>query len=265
MSDDDYDDYHGYEQEITRLLPFFYPSSQSTTPNPTSAAANLVNHLKTVPLAPAALATDLPNFLLYIAEVHPAHIDHVLQAVQILINTPSLPLINNWDSSRPNATFEEMFHVALRDDVNDSIRGDLEVAERKSHLAASLLAARARYFGLLNTPATMGSLAEGLGFPDDIRCHYQGGAAEIAAIGSCIQLLCGVSWLVQKLPVRFAKDKILAALDGLGLQFSRIDALIKVCFIVWNLRFAIFMAANIVHQVAFGKGDPRRFDQRGVC
>jgi len=140
-----------------------------------------------------------------------------------------------------------------------------EIAERKSHLAASLLAARARYFGLLNTPATMGSLAEGLGFPDDIRCYYQGGAAETAAIGSCIQLLCGVSPLVQKQPVRFAKHKILAVLDGLGLQFSRIDALIKVRFIVWNLRLPFLWLRNTVHQVAFGKGDPRRFDQRGVC
>jgi len=60
--------------------------SSTPSPNPRHLTQllllpNLVNHLKAMPLATAALATDLPNFLLYIAEVHPAHLDHVLQAV----------------------------------------------------------------------------------------------------------------------------------------------------------------------------------------
>jgi len=221
-------------QEITRLLPFFYPSSQSTIPDPTSAAASLVKHLEAEPNATAALATDLPTFLLYIADSHPAHTDHILQTAQILIKkSPSLPLINNWDSSRPNATFEEMFAVAFRDDVNNAIRGPIEVAERESFIAGSLLAARARSLGILNTPEIVGSLAEGLGFSDEILYNYQGDVAEIAAIGSCIQLLCGASPLVQDQLERFAKDKIVAALDSL--KISPIDTLIKVRYIVWNL------------------------------
>jgi len=74
------------------------------------------------------------------------------------------------------------------------------------------------------------SSAEGLGFSDEVLFHYQGDVAEIAATGSCIQLLCRASSLVQDQPKRFAKYKILAALDCL--KISRIDALIKVCFIV---------------------------------
>jgi hypothetical protein len=136
-----------------------------------------------------------------------------------LINNPSLPLINNW-SFHPNATFEEMFHVSFQEDVDDTIGRPIEVAERESHIAASLrvLAARARSIGILITPEIVGCLAEGLGFSDDVVHSYQGDEAEIAAIGSCIQLLCGASPLLQDQPKRFAKDRILAALDDLQMR-----------------------------------------------
>jgi len=243
MSDTDDD----LEIEITRFFPFFYPSSYSTTPDPNSTAASLANYLKAKPIATASFATDLPTFLLHIATAHPAHTDHVLQTIQILIKTPSLPLINNWDSSRPNATFEEMFRVAFRDDVNSAIEARIEVAERASHIAASLLAGRARSIGILNTPEIMGSLAEGLAFSDEVQCNYQGDAAKIAAIGACIQLLGGALPLVQDQPERFAKDKILAALDGL--QINQIDTLIKVCFIFWIVEFALTI--SIQHRLWF--------------
>jgi len=212
------------EPQISLFLPFFYPSSQSTTPDSTSAAASLANYIKAKPIATAWLATDLPTFLLHIATVHPAHTDHVLQTAQILTKTPSLPLINNWDSSRPNATFEEMFHVAFGDDVvNNAIR-EPDVEERESYIAASLLGSRARSIGILDTPEVVGSLAEGLAFSDEVQRSYQGNAAEIAAIGACIQLLGGASPLV---PKRFAKDKIMAALDDLQISHSQIDMLIQ--------------------------------------
>ena len=83
--------------------------------------------------------------------------------------------------------------------------------------------ARARSLGILNTPEIVGSLAEGLGFSDEVLYNYQGDAAEIAVIGSCIQLLCGASPLMQDQPERFAKDKIVAALHGL--KISPIDTL----------------------------------------
>jgi hypothetical protein len=89
MSDTDTDD--ELEWEVTRFFPFFYPFSQSMTPDPTSTAASLVNYLKAKPIATSSYATDLPTFALYIATAHPAHTDHVLQTIQILINTPSLP------------------------------------------------------------------------------------------------------------------------------------------------------------------------------
>jgi len=217
------------EREVNRLLPFFYPSSQSTAPDPAAAAASLANHLKVEPIATAALAVDLPIVLLHIATARPAHTDHILRTIQILFETPSLPLTENW-SFCPTATFEEMFRVAFQEDLDGAIGPPVEVAERELHLAASLLGARARSIGVLDTPNIVGSLAEGLGFPDEVLFHYQGDVAEIAATGSCIQLLCGASSLVQDQPKRFAKDKILAALDRL--KTSRIDALIKVCFIV---------------------------------
>jgi hypothetical protein len=66
------------EQEITRLLPFFYPSSPFTTPNATAAAARLAKDLKSEPIGAATLAIDLSTFLLHIATVRPAHIDHIL-------------------------------------------------------------------------------------------------------------------------------------------------------------------------------------------
>ena len=192
MYDTDYED----EQEITHLLPFFYPSSQSTTPS-------LIKYLEDKPIATATLAINLPTFVLHIAAAHPAHTDYILQTVQILIKkSPSLPLINNWDSSRPNVTFKEMFRIAFGDDINDTIRGPIEVAECESYIAGSLLATCARSIGILNTPRIVGSLAEGLGFSDDALCNYQGDLAEIAAIGSCVQLLCGASWLVQGQPKR---------------------------------------------------------------
>ena len=65
---------------------------------------------------------------------------------------------------------------------------------------------------------------EGLGFSDDALCNYQGDLAEIAAVSSCIQLLCGASWLVQGQLKRFMKYKILAVLDSL--QISPIDTYI---------------------------------------
>ncbi|KAF8965585.1 hypothetical protein BDZ97DRAFT_1811389 [Flammula alnicola] len=210
--------------QIARLFPFFYPSSQSTPPDPPSTAARLARHIQATPIATASLAINLPPFLLYTSTTHPAHTDHTLHSIKLLLDTPSLPLINNWDSSRPNATFAEMFHVAFRDDFNNTI-GEIEFAERDSYIAVSLLGARARSMGMLNTPEIVGSLAEGLGFPDEVLYHYQGDVAEIAAVGSCLQLLGGASSLVQDQPERFAKDKILAALDSL--QFSQNDVLIK--------------------------------------
>lgn len=80
--------------------------------------------------------------------------------------------------------------------------------------------------GILNTPQIVGSLAEGLGFPDKVLHNYQGGQAEIAIIGSCLQLLGGTSSLVEHQPWRFTKDKILAALDRL--QSSQNNILLQV-------------------------------------
>jgi hypothetical protein len=216
------------EQDITRLLPFFYPFSPLTTPNPTSAAARLANHLKAEPLGTATLAIDLSTLLLHISTTRPAHIDPILQTVQILITTPSLPLIRD-PVFHPFTTFEEMFQVSFQEDVDDTIGRDIEVSGSASHLAVSLLAARARSIGVLNTPEILGCLAEGLGFEDDVVHGYQGDEAKIAAIGSCIQLLCGASSLLRDQPERFAKNRILAALDGL--QISPFDPLIKVRFI----------------------------------
>ena len=128
-----------------------------------------------------------------------------------------------------------MFDVAFGDDVDNPIGGPIEVAERESFIAASLLAARARGLGILNTPEIVGGLAEGLGFSDEVLYNYQGDAAEIAAVGSCIQLLCGASPLVQDQPERFAKDKIVASLDCLKVRsidqgsFHRLDRGICTC------------------------------------
>jgi hypothetical protein len=139
-----------------------------------------------------------------------------------------------------------MFNVAFADDVDDTIRGSIEDAERESHIAASLLGARARSIGILD------SLARGLAFSDEVLDSYQGDVAEIAATGACIQLLGGASPLVQDQPRRFAKDKILAALDSR--QIRQIDTFIKVRFhcgicIIWHLD--PFMILNTVHEIAF--------------
>ena len=56
----------------------------------------------------------------------------------------------------------------------------------------------------------MGSLAEGMGFSDGVLFGYQG---DIAAIGSCVQLLCGAPPLMQDQPEKFAGDTILPALE----------------------------------------------------
>ena len=110
--------------------------------------------IKDEPIATAALAIDL--LLLYITTAH-VHTDHILQTVQILIKTPSLPLINDRPSCL-NATFEEMLHLGFQGDVNDTIRRHIKVPE-----CASLLAACARSIGI-PTLQTVGRLAEGPGF-----------------------------------------------------------------------------------------------------
>ena len=217
------------EQEITRLLPFFYPTSPLTTPDPTSAAARLAKHLEAEPLGTARLAIDLSTLLFHISTAHPAHIDSILQTIQILIKIPSLPLIDN-PAFYPFTTFEEMFQVSFQEDVDDTIGRAIKVSDSKSHLAVSLLAARARSIGILNTPEIVGCLAEGLGFSDEVVHNYQGDEVKIAAMGSCIQLLCGASPLLRDQQERFAKYRILAALDGI--RISSIDPLIKVRFIV---------------------------------
>lgn len=214
------------EPKISRLIPFFYPSSQPTPPDPASTAARLAQDLQANPLTTAALATELPVFLLHTAITNPAHIDYTLSSTKLLLDSPSLPLINNWDSSRPNATFAEMFDVAFAEEIDDAIRGPIHVPRRDSYITASLLGGRARNLGILNTPQVVGSLAEGLAFPDENLYHYQGDQAEIALIGSCLQLLGGASSLVQHQPWRFTKDNILAALDNL--KSSENDKLLQV-------------------------------------
>ena len=96
------------------------------------------------------------------------------------------------------------------------------------YIAASLLSGRARSLGLLDTPQIVGSLAEGLAFADEVLYNYQGEAAEITAIGSCLQLLGGASRLMQEQPDRFAKDKVLAALDHLNASTDGISILVAV-------------------------------------
>lgn len=204
-----------YEPEIYRLIPFFYPSSLLTPPDPASTAARLAQDLQAKPLTAPALASELPVFLIHTATTNPAHTDYAISCTILLLNTPSLPLSNNWDSSHPNATFAEMFIVALAEDVDNAIRGPIDDSRGDTYVGASLLGARLRNLGILDTPQIVGSLAEGLAFPDEILYHYQGDNAEIALIGSCLQLLGGASSLVQQQPWRFTKDKILTALDGL--------------------------------------------------
>jgi hypothetical protein len=216
------------EQDITHLLPFFYPSSPLTTPDPISAAARLAGHLEAEPLGTATLAIDLSTLLFHISTARPAHMDPILQTVQILIKISSLPLIDD-PAFHPFKTFEEMFRVSFQEDVDDTIGRDIKVADRKSHLAVSLLAARARSIGILNTPEILGCLTEGLGFSDEVVHNYRGDEAKIAAMGSCIQLLCGASSLLRDQPERFAKARILAALDGLQISSINQGSFYRIC------------------------------------
>jgi len=195
-------------------------------PDPVSTAARLRQDLQANPLTTAILATDLPTFLLHTATTNPAHIDYVLSSTKLLLDTPSLPLINSWDSSRPNATFAKMFGVAFAEEVDNTIRGPIQVPSRDSYVAASLLGARARNMDILNTPEIVGSLADGLAFSDESLYNYKGDEAEITLIGSCLQLLGGASSLVQHQPWRFTKDSILAALECL--KSSQNDILLQV-------------------------------------
>ncbi|KAF8875959.1 hypothetical protein CPB84DRAFT_1853111 [Gymnopilus junonius] len=212
------------DPQIYLLDPFFYPCCPSTTPDPASSAARLIKGLQANELTTSFLATALPPFLLHTAATRPGHVDNVLQTLKLLSNTSSLPLVEDWDS-HPNATFAETFSVTFPDDLNDAIRGPIEITEHHSYVAASLLGARARSMGMLTTPDIVGSVAEGLGFPDEVLFHYEGDIAEIAIIGACVQLLGGASSLVKDQPDRFAKNKILAALDRI--QSKENDVLIK--------------------------------------
>jgi hypothetical protein len=222
MSNDDYTD---SDLEIHSNLPFFYPSSRTTPPDPCSTAARIEDYLRTKPENMAFIVTTLPAFLFFTTTSAPVHIDNVLQTTQILLRT-SLPLINIPFLCHPNATFTSLFLVMFPDDFNASISRPILVPERKMYIAMSLLGARARSMDIINTPECVGILADGLGFPECVSLHYQSERAEIAAIGSCIQLLGGASLLMQDQPVRFHKDKILSALDHL--ESGQNDSLIKV-------------------------------------
>jgi len=201
------------EVESSQMFSFFYPVSSSEFPDPPGVATRVLQYLQSDPLAAAAATTELSELLIHSAHKRPHHIDRLLQATQLLLSNDSLPLINNWDSSRPNTPFSEMFHVAFRDDLNDHIRGRIDPSMRESYIAASLLAGRVRSVGLLTTPEIVGSLAEGLKLPDESLYHYQGELAEIAATASCLQLLGGYSVLLRQQPTRFSKEVVLTALD----------------------------------------------------
>ena len=231
MSNDDYTD---SDLEIRSLLPFFYPSSRTTHPDPCSTAARIEDYLRTNPENTAFIATTLPAFLFFTATSAPAHVDSVLQTTQNLLHT-SLPLVNIRHFWHPNATFASLFFAMFPDDFNASISGPVIVPERETYIAMSLLGARARSMDIINTPECVGKLEDGLGFPKRVSVHYQGEQAEIAVMGSCIQLLGGASLLMRDQPVRFAKDKILAAFDRL--ESGRNNALIKVSLLPasWTL------------------------------
>jgi hypothetical protein len=222
MSNDNYTD---SDLEIRSLLPLFYPSSRTTPPDPCSTAARIEGDLQTNPENTAVIATTLPAFLFFTATSAPAHIDNVLQTTQILLHT-SLPLVNIPRLCWPNATFASLFLAMFPDDFDGYISRPLLVPECETYIAMSLLGARARSMGIIiNTSECVGKLADGLGFPERVSFDYQA-KAEIAAMGSCIQLLGGAAVLMRDYPVRFAKNKILAALDRL--ESGQNEALIKV-------------------------------------
>jgi len=108
---------------------------------------------------------------------------------------------------------------------NASISGPILVPERETYIAMSSWALVQEAW-IYKHPRIRRQIGDGLGFPERVSSHYQGEQAEIAPVGSCTQLLGVASLLMRDQPVRFAKDKMLAALDHL--QTGQNDAPIKV-------------------------------------
>jgi hypothetical protein len=166
------------------------------------------------------LVTDLKEALIHSSLAHPAHINQLLQAVEstLAFSSASDPRINDWHSSRPNATFLEGFHVDFRGSLNSKFSAAAGY-EWSPYLGSSLLSARARSIGRLSTPEIRGRIAEGLGFPGE--ALYSGGSdvvLETMALGACLQLLAGGSKLIHGEGKQFGQDKVLSALKSLKVK-----------------------------------------------
>lgn len=191
------------------LLSIFYPISPSTVADPKESAAQFAEQYFQAPHI-----GHIVNFAEFIVEstaTKPGHLDPLIQATLLIYRNESLPTVY-WTIDRPKSTFDEVFHVAFRDEIHSNLLIS-EISERANFLNASFIAGRACSLGLLTSPEIVGAVGEGLRFPDYLYFNSMGIIAEIRALGSCLQLLGCASELVKLVGGSFAVERVVKYLE----------------------------------------------------
>ena len=156
------------------------------------------------------IISGLSDFLFEVSRSSPRDIDSILHVARHAEADESLPTVY-WASSRPTATFREVFVV----DFSDKMRGHLEEpSDRPAFLAASLLSGRSIGLDVMSSPDIVGVITDSLKLSE--ASEWSGENARIAVAGVCLQLLGGYSGLPSYL--HNPPGKVLEALKKLKIS-----------------------------------------------
>ena len=177
-----------------------------------------------------AIICGLTDFLFEVSRSRPRDVDTILHVACHAKADETLPTVY-WTSGRPAATFGEVFNV----DFRDKLRGYLEEgpSDRRTFLAASLLAGRSIGLDVMGSPEIFVALNDGLKLSNVF--EWQGEIGSTGVAGACLQLLGGYSGLPSYL--RNPPEKALEALKRLSvseedepLQMVYLSSICCACF-----------------------------------
>jgi hypothetical protein len=156
------------------------------------------------------IISGLSDFLFEVSRSSPRDIDAILHIARHAEADDSLPTVY-WASSRPTATFRDVFVV----DFSDKMRGYLEEpSDRRTFLAASLLSGRSIGLNVMSSPDIVGVITDSLKLSETL--EWSGDIASTGVAGACLQLLGGYSGLPSYL--HNTPGKVLEALKKLNVS-----------------------------------------------
>jgi hypothetical protein len=156
------------------------------------------------------IISGLSDFLFEVSRSSPRDIDTILHVARHAEADESLPTVH-WASSRPTATFRDVFVV----DFSDKMRGYLEEpSDRRTFLAASLLSGRSIGLNVMSSPEIVGVITDSLKLSEVF--EWSGDIASTGVAGACLQLLGGHSGLPSYL--HNPPGKVLEALKRLNVS-----------------------------------------------